>query len=95
MLKKVQSAIGRAADGVLSDMAMNTTGHRSTDHLHNRTVGGNTIFALDILNQNGFFGEMFSLMVQKNRCWTCLHNFKTVRHVKPSAGKSDLLKATF
>ena len=33
MLTAVETAIGGAADGVLSDMAADTTGHRPTDHL--------------------------------------------------------------
>ena len=56
MLDKVRAAIGGAADGVLSDMAADTTGHRSTDHLRTTALLEAALyFALDILNKNGFF----------------------------------------
>ena len=62
MLEKVRETIGGAADGVLSDMAADTTGHRSTDHLRTTALLEIALdFTLDILNPNGFFfGKMLS-----------------------------------
>ena len=48
--------LGRPADGVLSDMAANATGHRKTDHL--RIVGLAELaadFASEVLAPGGFF----------------------------------------
>jgi 23S rRNA (uridine2552-2'-O)-methyltransferase len=93
-LKSRLSAPGNPAglaDGVISDMAANTTGHKATDHL--RIVGlaeGAAAFAGDVLNPGGFFlcklfqgGETVTLINQLKR------DYKTVRHVKPAASRAD------
>src|SRR6516165_4512984 len=78
------------ADGVLSDMAANATGHRKTDHL--RIVGLVELaadFACEILAPDGFFlakvlqgGAEAELLSRLKR------GFATVRHVKPKASRS-------
>ena len=95
MLEKVQSAIGRAADGVLSDMAADTTGHRSTDHLRTTALLEAALyFALDILNQNGFFlAKCFRGGAEKSLLDMMQRNFKTVRHVKPAASRSESVES--
>jgi len=62
MLETVRQATGGAADGVLSDMAADTTGHRATDHLRTTALLEAALdFALDVLNADGFFSrQMFS-----------------------------------
>ena len=82
--------LGGRADGVLSDMAANATGHRKTDHL--RIVGLVELaadFACEILAPNGFFlakvlqgGAEAELLSRLKR------GFATVRHVKPKASRS-------
>ncbi len=79
------------ADGVLSDMAANATGHRKTDHL--RIVGLVELaadFALDVLAPGGFFlvkvlqgGAEGDLLARLKRA------FRVVRHVKPKASRAD------
>ncbi len=79
------------ADGVLSDMARNATGHRKTDQL--RIVGLVELaadFALEILRPGGFFlakvlqgGVDGQLLAQLKRA------FSVVRHVKPTASRAD------
>src|SRR5471032_991670 len=52
----LKAMLGGPADGVLSDMAANATGHRKTDHL--RIVGLAELaadFAREVLSQGGFF----------------------------------------
>ena len=95
MLEKVQSAIGRAADGVLSDMAADTTGHRSTDHLRTTALLEAALyFALDILKQNGFFlAKCFRGGAEKSLLDMMQRNFKTVRHVKPAASRSESVES--
>ena len=82
--------LGGPADGVLSDMAANATGHRKTDHL--RIVGLAELaadFARDVLAPNGFFlakvlhgGTEGELLASLKR------DFATVRHLKPKASRA-------
>jgi len=79
------------ADGVMSDMAANATGHRKTDHL--RIVGLAELaadFARQVLAPGGFFvakvlqgGTEGILLADLKR------DFTVVRHVKPKASRAD------
>ena len=95
MLKQVRAAIDGAADGVLSDMAADTTGHRSTDHLRTTALLEVALdFALDILNQNGFFlAKCFRGGTEKVLLDMMQRNFKTVRHVKPAASQPESVES--
>jgi 23S rRNA (uridine2552-2'-O)-methyltransferase len=87
----LKEALGGKADGVLSDMAANATGHRKTDHL--RIVGLAELaadFAREVLAPGGFFlakvlqgGTEGALLAGLKR------DFATVRHVKPKASRAD------
>jgi len=87
----IKNMLGGEADGVMSDMAANTTGHKQTDHL--RIVGLAEMaaeFAMDVLAPGGFFvakvlqgGTEGQLLAQLKR------DFATVRHVKPAASRAD------
>jgi 23S rRNA (uridine2552-2'-O)-methyltransferase len=88
--KLIAMMAGRA-DGVMSDMAANTTGHRKTDQL--RIVGlveAAAAFASDVLKPGGWFlaktfqsGADAELMTQLKR------DFASVKHVKPAASRQD------
>jgi 23S rRNA (uridine2552-2'-O)-methyltransferase len=95
MLEKVRAAVGGAADGVLSDMAADTTGHRSTDHLRTTALLEAALdFAVDILNQNGFFlAKCFRGGAEKLLLDIMQRNFKTVRHVKPAASRLESVES--
>jgi 23S rRNA (uridine2552-2'-O)-methyltransferase len=79
------------ADGVLSDMAANATGHRKIDQL--RIMGLVELaadFASEVLVPGGFFlakvlqgGAESELLVRLKR------EFAAVRHVKPKASRAD------
>jgi len=79
------------ADGVMSDMAANATGHRKTDHL--RIVGLAELaieFARGVLAPGGFFiakvlqgGSEGDLLMNLKR------DFSSVRHIKPKASRAD------
>ena len=79
------------ANGVLSDMAANATGHRKTDQL--RIIGLVELaadFASEVLAPGGFFlakvlqgGAEGELLARLKR------EFATVRHVKPKASRAD------
>ena len=83
--------LGGLADGVLSDMAANATGHRKTDHL--RIVGLAELaadFARDVLAPGGFFlakvlhgGTEGELLAGLKR------DFTAVRHLKPKASRAE------
>ena len=83
--------LGGPADGVLSDMAANATGHRKTDQL--RIIGLVELaadFASEVLAPGGFFvakvlqgGAEAELLARLKR------EFATVRHVKPKASRAD------
>ncbi|HEY1886592.1 MAG TPA: RlmE family RNA methyltransferase [Roseiarcus sp.] len=83
--------LGGLADGVLSDMAANATGHRKTDQL--RIIGLVELaadFASEVLAPGGFFlakvlqgGTEGELLARLKR------EFATVRHVKPKASRAD------
>ena len=89
--RQLREWLGGPADGVLSDMAANATGHRKTDQL--RIIGLVELaadFASEVLAPGGFFlakvlqggaeGEMLARLKRE---------FATVRHVKPKASRAD------
>lgn len=83
--------LGGRADGVMSDMAANTTGHKKTDHLKIIALAEAALdFAHSILAPGGFFlaklfqgGESAQLLAELKR------DFTAVRNVKPAASRSD------
>jgi 23S rRNA (uridine2552-2'-O)-methyltransferase len=89
--ERLSEWLGGLADGVLSDMAANATGHRKTDHL--RIVGLVELaadFAGEVLAPGGFFlakvlqgGAEGELLARLKR------EFAAVRHVKPRASRAD------
>lgn len=89
--EKLREALGGPADGVISDMAANTTGHKKTDHLRIMGLAEAAVaFAREVLAPGGFFlcklfqgGDTAVLVTELKR------DFVTVRHVKPEASRSD------
>lgn len=88
---KLKAMLGGEADGVLSDMAANTTGHKMTDHLRIVHLGELAAdFAGEVLKPGGFFlcklfqgGETGELVARLKR------DYAQVRHVKPGASRAD------
>ncbi len=89
--ERLKAMLGGEADGVISDMAANTTGHRKTDHLrivHLAELAAE--FAGEVLKPGGFFlcklfqgGETGELVARLKR------DYAVVRHVKPGASRAD------
>jgi 23S rRNA (uridine2552-2'-O)-methyltransferase len=81
----------RGVDGVLSDLAGNTTGHRMTDHL--RIMGLAEMaaaFAAEVLNKDGYFiAKLFQGGETANLITMLKHQYTTVRHVKPLSSRAD------
>jgi 23S rRNA (uridine2552-2'-O)-methyltransferase len=89
--EKLRVMLGGPADVVLSDMAANATGHAKTDHLRIMAlVEAAADFAHEVLAPGGSFlakvlqgGTEAALLIALKR------DFKSVKHVKPSASRSD------
>lgn len=87
----LKEKLGGAADGVMSDMAANTTGHKKTDHLKIIGLAEAALeFAREVLAPGGFFicklfqgGETGELLGELKR------DFTLVRNLKPSASRAD------
>lgn len=89
--EQLKAMIGGPADVVLSDMAANATGHARTDHLKIMAlVEAAAAFAREVLAPHGTFlakvlqgGTEAALLAALKR------DFKSVKHVKPAASRSD------
>jgi 23S rRNA (uridine2552-2'-O)-methyltransferase len=89
--EELKDMLGGLADVVLSDMAANATGHAKTDHLKIMAlVEAAAEFAREVLAPGGTFlakvlqgGTEAALLAALKR------DFKTVKHVKPAASRSD------
>jgi 23S rRNA (uridine2552-2'-O)-methyltransferase len=89
--ERLREWLGGPADGVMSDMAANATGHRKTDHL--RIVGLAEVavdFACSVLAPGGFFiakvlqgGSEGALLAGLKK------EFSIVRHLKPKASRAE------
>jgi 23S rRNA (uridine2552-2'-O)-methyltransferase len=83
--------LGARADGVMSDMAANATGHRKTDHL--RIVGLAELaadFAGQVLAPGGFFlAKVFQGGSEGDVLARLKKDFSAVRHLKPKASRAD------
>ena len=79
------------ADGVMSDMAANATGHRKTDHL--RIIGLADLavgFACEVLAPGGFFlAKVFQGGSEGELLTRLKQDFAAVRHLKPKASRAD------
>ncbi|CAN2534042.1 Ribosomal+RNA+large+subunit+methyltransferase+E [Methylocapsa aurea] len=89
--EQIKAMLGGGADGVMSDMAANATGHKQTDHLKIVALAELAAdFAKDVLAPGGFFiakvlqgGTEHQLLAALKR------DFAQVRHLKPSASRPD------
>jgi 23S rRNA (uridine2552-2'-O)-methyltransferase len=79
------------ADVVLSDMAAPTTGHNSTDHLRIMALAEAAVaFATEVLSPGGaFLCKVFQGGSERDLLNELKQRFKTVRHIKPPASRSD------
>ena len=88
---RLVEALGRAPDLILSDMAPNTTGHRTTDHLRIvALIEAAAAFAGEVLKPGGALvtkafqgGETADVVAALKR------RFANVRHVKPKASRAE------
>ncbi len=87
----LKQALNGSADLVVSDMAAPTTGHKRTDHL--RIIALSELayyFARDVLNEGGCFLTKVFQGGSTHELLTLLKKeFKTIKHIKPDASRSD------
>jgi 23S rRNA (uridine2552-2'-O)-methyltransferase len=88
---RLRAMLGGGADVVMSDMAPNTTGHRTTDQLRILAlVEGAAAFAVEVLKPGGtFLAKVFQSGADAALLAELKRDFATVRHVKPAASRQD------
>lgn len=86
---------GKKVNGVVSDMAADTTGHRPTDHLRTTMLLESAIdIAKDYLNEGGFFlGKCFKGGAEASVLDNLNKSFKVVKHVKPDASRKESVES--
>lgn len=91
-LARLRAELGdRKADIVLSDMAAPATGHKQTDHLRIMALCEAALdFAEEILAPEGrFLAKVLQGGTERDLLDRLRRNFRSVRHVKPEASRSD------
>ena len=88
--ERLKAMLGGLADGVMSDMAANTTGHKKTDHLKIMGLAELAIeFAREVLAPGGFFvSKVFQGGTEGELLAMLKKDFAVVRHVKPKASRA-------
>ncbi|WP_425062528.1 RlmE family RNA methyltransferase [Pyruvatibacter mobilis] len=88
---RLKGEMGGPADVVMSDMAASATGHKPTDHLRIMHLCELALeFAIEVLKPGGsFLAKVLQGGAEKDLMDMLRTNFKTVRHVKPKASRSD------
>ena len=88
---KLKAMLGGPADVVLSDMAANATGHAKTDHLKIMgLVEMAAEFAREVLAPGGsFLAKVLQGGTEATLLAALKRDFKSVKHVKPAASRSD------
>ncbi len=89
--EKIKQVLDGKANGVLSDMASNTTGHKQTDHLRIIALVEMALyFALEILEKDGYFvAKVFSGGTENNILRILKKHFTKVFHYKPPSSRKD------
>ncbi|RFB80605.1 RlmE family RNA methyltransferase [Methylovirgula sp. 4M-Z18] len=88
---RLKEMLGGLADGVISDMAANATGHKKTDHLKIVAIAELAAhFAVEVLKPGGYFLAKVLQGGTEHELLTLLkRDFATVRHMKPAASRAD------
>jgi 23S rRNA (uridine2552-2'-O)-methyltransferase len=91
MTARLTTALGGAADLVLSDMAPNTTGHSATDHIRIVALAELALdFAIQVLSPGGgFVAKVFQGGSEKPVLDVLKRNFANVRHAKPPSSRKE------
>lgn len=86
---KLNEALGRPADLVMSDMAANTVGHQQTDHLRTMAlVEAGLLFAVQTLRPGGsYVAKVLAGGADNHLVAEMKRHFTTVKHAKPPASR--------
>ncbi len=89
--QKITSILQTKADVIMSDMAPNTTGERTTDHLRIVALCEQAFeFAQEHLNLGGsFIAKMFQGGTEHNLLKLIKSKFEIVKHFKPDASRKS------
>jgi 23S rRNA (uridine2552-2'-O)-methyltransferase len=89
--ERLKALMGGPVDGVLSDMAANTTGHKKTDQL--RIIGLIEMaaeFAMAVTSPGGYFlAKVFQGGTESALMQRLKQSYTQVKHVKPQASRAD------
>jgi 23S rRNA (uridine2552-2'-O)-methyltransferase len=90
-LSEIRQHLKKGVDIVLSDMAPNTTGHATTDHLRIMAILEAAYpFACEVLKKGGtFVAKVFQGGTEKELLTMMKRDFEVVKHAKPKASRSD------
>ncbi|MDD4617247.1 MAG: RlmE family RNA methyltransferase [Alphaproteobacteria bacterium] len=88
---EIKALLDGPPDIILSDMAPNTTGHASTDHIRIMALAEMAAqFAIDVLAPNGaFVCKFFQGGAERDILEMLRAHFEKVRHAKPEASRSE------
>jgi 23S rRNA (uridine2552-2'-O)-methyltransferase len=91
MPERLIAELDGGADLVLSDMAPNTTGHASTDHIRIVALAELALdFAIRVLSPGGaFVAKVFQGGSEKQILEVLKRNFTNVRHAKPPSSRKE------
>lgn len=89
--KLIEALGGEQADVVMSDIAHNTVGHRSTDHTKIMLlVEAGYEFAVEVLKPGGaFVAKVFQGGTEGELLARMKKDFKIVKHIKPPASRKE------
>ena len=88
---KIKEYLNKKVDVVLSDMASDTTGHKSTDHIRTQELAELAAdYAINFLKKGGSFcSKVFQGGTHQALLELLKKNFKTVKHFKPEASRKE------
>lgn len=86
---RLKELLDGEADLVLSDLAPNTVGHKSTDHLRQIAIVELAAhFAIEVLKKDGaFVAKVFQGGTQNDVLTLLKKHFKVVKHIKPPSSR--------
>ena len=88
---KIKEYLNKKVDVVLSDMASDTTGHKSTDHIRTQELAELAAdYAINFLKKGGSFcSKVFQGGTHQTLLELLKKNFETVKHFKPEASRKE------
>ena len=83
--------LNKKYDLILSDMAPNTLGHKSTDHLRIISLIENILYILDKIAQmnSSFIFKIWKGSEEKNIIHLLKKKFKSISYFKPRSSRSE------